>query len=85
MSRIRVTIDRVVLKGLELQDRATLVQALRGELARILADRTTRAGWAQSRRTPVLRLGQIPLEGLPAGGRDLGSGLARAIGRGLKP
>jgi hypothetical protein len=85
MSRIRVTIDRLVLKGIEPEVRTALVEALRAELSRVLADPATRADWARSHRTPVLRLGSIPLQPGPSGGRKLGGGMARAIGRGLKP
>jgi hypothetical protein len=83
MSRIRVTIDRVVFKGIEPAERAALVDALRLELARVLADRSARAEWARPHRTPVLKLGRMPLQGGPSGGRSFGSGLARAIARGL--
>jgi hypothetical protein len=85
MSRIRVTIDRIVLKGMEPADRNALVQSLRSELSKILSDPTTRAEWARSHRTPVLKLGRMPLEPGPAGGRKFGNGMARAIGKGLKP
>jgi hypothetical protein len=85
MSRISVTIDRLVLKGMEPGERTALVDALRSELSRVLADPVTRADWARSHRTPVLKLGRMPLEPGPAGGRTLGGGMARAIGKGLKP
>jgi hypothetical protein len=85
MSRIRVTIDELVLKGIEAGDRNALVDGLRSELARVLADPAARAEWARMHRTPVLRLGRIPLESGASGGRKFGKGMARAIGRGLKP
>jgi hypothetical protein len=85
MSRIRLTIDRLVLKGFEPGDRAALAERLQSELARVLADPATRTEWARSHRTPVLRLGRMSLEGGPSGARKFGSGIARAIGRGLKP
>jgi hypothetical protein len=85
MSVIHVTIDRLSLKGFEASDRKALVEGLRSELSRVLADPATRAEWARSRRTPVLRLGRMPLESGPAGGRKFGGSVAQAIGRGLKP
>jgi hypothetical protein len=85
MSRIKVTIDGLVLRGIELWGRKPLVEALQGELSRVLADPATRAEWARSHRTPVLRLGGLPLDPGPAGGRKFGRDMARAIGRGLKP
>jgi hypothetical protein len=85
MSRITLTIDRLVLKGLEGADRKALAEGLQKELSRVLADPATRAEWASSHRTPILRLGQMALDPGPAGGRKFGGGLARAIGKGLKP
>jgi hypothetical protein len=85
MSRIRLTIERLVLGGFEPSDCAAIVEGLQSELARVLADPATRAECARSHRTPVLRLGRMPLEGGPSGSRKFGSGMARAIGRGIKP
>ena len=85
MSRVRVTIHQLVLKGLEPADRKALVEGLQGELAQVLSDPVARAAWAHSHRTPVLRLGRLPLEPGPSGGRKFGKQVARAVGRGLKP
>ena len=85
MSRIRVTIDQLVLRGFEPADRKGLVEGLQNELSRVLADPATRAEWARPHRTPVLRLGRMPLEPGPSGSRKFGGGMARAIGKGLKP
>jgi hypothetical protein len=85
MSRIRVTIDQVVLSGIEPAARKPLIEGLQAELSRLLADTSARSEWAHSRRTPVMRLGRIALEGSPSGARKFGAGVARGIGRGLKP
>jgi len=85
MSRIRVTIDRLVLKGFESGSEKALVEGLQAELQRALADPAARAEWARSHRTPVLRLGKMPLEPGAGGARRLGQGMGRAIGKGLKP
>ena len=85
MSRIRLTIDRLVLKGFEPEDRKAIAASLQAELSRLLADPAGRAEWARPHRTPVLRLGAIPFESGPAGGKKFGVGVARAIGKGLKP
>ena len=85
MSVIHVTIDQLALKGFEPADRKALVEGLRTELSRVLSDPATRAEWARSRRTPVLRLGRMPLEPGAAGGRKFGSSVARGIGKGFKP
>jgi hypothetical protein len=84
-SRIRVTIDRLVLNGFESGNQKALVEGLQAELSRALADPAARAEWARSHRTPVLRLGSMPLEQGVAGARKLGQGVGRGIGRGLKP
>jgi hypothetical protein len=83
MTRIQVTIDQLVLPALEPADRQALVASFQAELSRVLADPASRAAWAQSRRTPVLRLGQLPLGPGPSGSRQLGTSVARALGRGL--
>ena len=85
MSRITLTIDRLILKGLEAGDQQALVEGLQGELSRVLSDPEARADWARPHRTPVLRLGPMPLEPGPSGGRKFGTGMARAIGRCLMP
>jgi hypothetical protein len=85
MSRTRVTIDRLVLRGFDPGDRKALVEGLQSEVSRVLADPATRAEWARPHRTPVLRLGRLPLEFGHSGARNLGRGVARAIVRGLKP
>ena len=85
MSRIRVTIDRLVLRGFDPGDGRALTEELKNELSRALANRAEHAAWARARRTPIVRLGRMPLEPGPSGGRKFGGGLARAITRGLKP
>jgi hypothetical protein len=86
MSRsIEVKIDRLVLRGIDPSDRKALVEGLRAELSRVLAAPESNGLRMQSRRTPVLKLGQMALEPGPSGGRKFGGGLARAIGRGVKP
>lgn len=71
MSRITLTIDQLVLRGFESGERKALVDALQGELARVLGDPATRGKWARSHRTPVLRLGALTLESGPGGRVDL--------------
>jgi hypothetical protein len=80
-ARVNVTIDRLVLRGMDPAARTAFVDGLRSELARVLADPATRAQMQGSRRTPVLRLGQLPLGDGPSAARGLGRGVARAIGK----
>ena len=82
MSRIRIHIDRLVLPAMDIGDRNALVEGLRSELTRVLSDPASRPN---SHRTPVLRLGRMPLAPGPSGSRKFGSALARSIGKGLKP
>jgi hypothetical protein len=84
-ARIHVTIDRLVLGGLEPAARSSFVEGLRRELGRVLADPATRALMRDSRSAtrlaPVLRLGQVPLQPGISGARTLGNAVARAIVR----
>jgi hypothetical protein len=81
MSERRVTlhIDRLVLRGIDPLDQHALVDGLKTEMARVLADPANRASLEQSRRTPVLRLGRMPLDPGLAGARSFGGSLGRAI------
>jgi hypothetical protein len=85
MSRIHLKIDRLVLNGLQPGQDKALVEALRTQLSKILADRGTRAEWARSHRTPLLKLGSVPLGTGTTGAKNLGTQIARGIGKGLKP
>jgi hypothetical protein len=85
VSRVRVDIDRLVLKGFDPADRYALTQGLETELARILAASMRRGDPARSHRTPVMRLGRVALEPGAAGNRRLGQSIAQAIGGKLKP
>jgi hypothetical protein len=85
MSRVRISIDRLVLKGFDPAQSKALTEGLQAELSRALADPGTRAHWAQSRRTPVMRVGQLSFGPGLSGARKLGAGVGRAIGRGVKP
>jgi hypothetical protein len=85
MSRVRLTIDHLALKGFDAVDGRALVDALRRELVRILSDPAARAELNQSRHTPVVRLGTVPIENGVTGSRNFGAAVGRAIARRLKP
>jgi hypothetical protein len=74
-------IDRLVLRGIDPLDQHALVDGLKTELARVLAEPAMRAALGQSRRTPLLRLGSLPMQPGLTGARTLGSGVAKAIAR----
>jgi hypothetical protein len=84
MSRIKVKIDRVVLRGLDPADQHSLVNGLKSELSRVLADPFTGIKSARSQRTPVLQVGRMSMDPGLTGARKLGGGIANAIGKGIK-
>lgn len=85
MSRIHLRIERLVLNGLQPGQEKALVESLRTQLSRILSDRGARVEWARSHRTPVLKLGRMPIAPGSVGAGRFGAQLARGIGKGLKP
>lgn len=85
VSKIQLTIDRLVLNGLDQAESRALVEALRAQLSEMLSDPVAGAQMARYRRTPVLRLGQMPIDSGATGAWKFGKQMARAMGRGLKP
>lgn len=85
MSRIRVTIDELALKGFDPADGRAVVEGLRSELARVLANPLTRDQLTRSHHAPVLKLGRLPIQEGAAGSRKFGRDMAQGIGRRLKP
>jgi hypothetical protein len=83
MSRIRVTIDRLKLNGVDPHDARALAEGLRSGLTGVLMNRSARAKWDNS-STPVMRLGNMALAPGPSGARHFGNKMARAIEKGLK-
>ena len=78
-ARVQVHIDHLVLRGIDASDRSHLVSAMRDELRCILADRAALWQRAQSGRTPVLRLGNVPFTPGASGSRALGRRIAQAM------
>ncbi|MGF6854020.1 hypothetical protein [Paraburkholderia sp. CI3] len=85
MSRIHVSIDRLVLSGMDPAARTAFVDGLKSQLTEMLAQREGREAWARNHRTPVLKLGQMAQTPGISGARRLGNQVARGIGKGLKP
>ena len=85
MSRIRLDIDRLVLNGFQPLEAKALTAALQSQLFLVLAESRTSHEWAQSHRTPVLKLGRMAISPGGTGARIVGAQLASRIGRGLKP
>lgn len=84
MSRVNIHIDQLALRGFEPAERTSIIEGLKTELTRIAADPAARSTW-QSRRTPVLRIKNLPHQPGPSGSRAFGSKIARAIGKSVKP
>ena len=76
--------DRLVLHGIERAEGTALADELRGQPGKVIGELSARRGFSGSRRTPVVKLGMNLEPGL-GGARKLGSGMARAIGKSLKP
>jgi hypothetical protein len=85
MSRIRVDIERLVLNGFGPREGNELAHALESQLQHVLANPATRGEWAQTHRTPVMKLGRMPLAEGTASASRFGKQVANAVGRGLKP
>jgi hypothetical protein len=83
MSRIQLNINHLVLNGFAPVEARALAGALREQLARVLANSASRAEWAHPHRTPVLKLGSMPLQAGTTGASKLGKQVANAVGRGL--
>lgn len=82
--RVTLHIDRLVLRGIDPLDQRALADGLKTELTRVLAEPALREAMTKSRRMPVLRMGRVAMQPGTAGARVLGSGVAKAIGKGLK-
>lgn len=85
VSRIHLTIDRMVLNGFQHVEAKALTRALESQLSQVLADRSMRHEWAHPHRTPVLKLGRMTLQPGTMGAHTFGRTLGSAVGRGLKP
>jgi hypothetical protein len=84
MSRVTVTIDRLVLSGIDAVDQHALVDALRHELTRALAAPGGPNFERGSRSIAQVRRGGLKLEPGRSGARKLGAETARAIVKGAR-
>ena len=82
--RISVHIGGLVLHGVDPLVQRSLVEGLKTELARVLAEPAMRDAIANSRSTPVLRLGRLPSQPGAGGARALGVGVSKAIAKAIK-
>jgi hypothetical protein len=77
VSRIEVTIDRIVLSGIDPASQKAFVSGVREGLVRTLSEPSL----YMARSSPVVRIGGLTVEPGRAGARRLGGGVGRAIGR----
>ena len=83
MNRICVRIDKLVLNGLCPLEGKAFTSALQAQFQQVLANSATRREWARSQRTPVMKLGPMPMEPGVGGAVDLGGQVAKAVARRL--
>jgi hypothetical protein len=74
-----VTIDRLVLRGVDPHHAQALAESLKTELARTFAQPGSDERLQRAQDAPLLRLGRVPLSTGRAGARTFGTNLARAI------
>lgn len=83
MSRVRVHIDNIAVRGLDSAAADAAIDGLRLELTRLLQQ--TVVSPARAQRTPVMRVGPVTLRAGSAGARQLGVSAAGAIARKVGP
>lgn len=83
MKRVVLHIDRLVLRGFRPENRAAIVEGLRGELGRLLADPTTSARLSSTPQVPKIDAGRVSVR---QGGEasQIGAALGGAVVRGIK-
>jgi hypothetical protein len=84
MSRVRVKIGHIVLRGLDPADRQPLLDGLKSELSRLLANRANEVRSARLRHMPVLYMRGLSSQPGASGANKLGGAIARGIGSGVK-
>lgn len=81
---IKVTIDELVLRGVDPHHAPALADSLKTELAQMLAEPESGESLQRRREIPVLRLDPMPLSAGRTAARAFGTNLARAIGKGAR-
>jgi hypothetical protein len=82
--RTTVTIDRVVLHGVDPGQVRAIVEGLQAEFATVFADAGARRQLGSSRPAAAIRLGSMPLGLGRAGARRFGAAVAQAAARGMR-
>lgn len=82
-ARTTITIDRLVLRGVDRHHAQALAASLKAELERALAAPGAQAALARGGAIPALRVGKLTMQPGRAGARALGAQMARGIARGV--
>jgi hypothetical protein len=83
MSRVRIHIHQIAVRGLDAADSTAVIDGLRVELARVLRGATALPD--RSHRMSVMKLAPLTLQPGNAGARQLGVKAAGAIARKVRP
>jgi hypothetical protein len=81
---LTISIDRVVLRGVDPTQAKAVVEGLRTELANVFSSDALRAGLRNSGRTGLIRVGALPMHAGRAGARKFGAGIARGLGKAMR-
>lgn len=84
MSRIRLSIDRLVLNGFLPLEAKALTGALQSRLSEVLSEQAGKGEQEQSRRIPDWKLDRMPIEAGTNGASKFGRRLGQAVGQRLK-
>jgi hypothetical protein len=82
VSKTRIFIDSLRLKGFRYEDRLEVAEGLKNELARVLSNSGVANRISLPRRVSVLRLGRMQMEA-GVGARQVGKRLGGVIGTGI--
>ncbi len=85
MQRVKIHIDRLVLRGFERSDSEAIAEGLRSQLTRLLANESSGyvEGLTSSRHVGCMRVKDVRL-GADSEAGDIGAGLATGVAGGLR-
>lgn len=81
---VTISIDRVLLRGVDPTQAKAIVEGLRTELARVFSSAAVRTQLRNSGSMGVIRVGAVPLNAGGTGARRFGAVVARAVGKGMR-
>jgi hypothetical protein len=81
--KINVTIDRVVLRGIDANLAPALTESLKKELIRTLAQPGSQTRLQNTHDAGLIKVGKVQLKAGRVGARQFGTGVGRAIAKGV--